>query len=458
MVLVRQLPWAYLEVSKNLQAADPALIANLGSAVLAATTELEQKSAALNALSATLRQPYSWLSRAATVFIDAAYEQSQNVLEAAEPMRQLSQALTTLAAELGSAKADAMTARARSLELNHASDELNARVSAQQALLPPGSASPPGAEEDGAAITAAQNAVSSALSDAEQRAVTAWTHAGAAFDFAGNGTPAKVKQWAAPWDPNRHISLSKEIALACTSLSLFGAQEGGILTGSDKRKYPLVLQIGTDVEGNPIVSGRDLPAENVNWHELAYREGYTSFGYKASGWDKLEIIAGGFAGASYTEGSAFDKARLPDINVTQDGGSWLNDPKKMEGGSVKEVTGAPERTAQEELWVAREAGIASGRKAATPDAIGLIDNGLAGVALAMHLNDSMAARYRVVFEEDDAGNLRARLTLYRVTNSPGGPERVEVEAGVADKSGHLAGIPVTGRDRNLATEMMPASG
>jgi hypothetical protein len=453
---VKQLPWAHLHLSRNLAAAVPYDIANTGSAALAVATELEQKSAALNALAFTLRRPGSWLSSGATVFINTAYEQAKSILTVSDLLRQLSQALTTLGAELGLAKADALAAIARSLDLNHAGDELNARVSAQQQLLPPGSASPPGAEQDAAAITDAQNAAAQALGDAEQRAIGAWVHAGAALDFVSNATPARLKQWERPWDPNKHISVSAAAALACTAVSQFGGLEGGMLTGQDNRRYQLAVQVGTDINGNPIISGQDLAAEKHHWHELATIEGDTSYGYKASGWTEAEIIAAAFAGAPLPEGSSFDKAKLPDINIANDGGSWLKHPKIVEGGSIKEAPGAPERVGQEELWVAREDGIASGKKAATPDGIGLAANGLAGIAIATHLNDSMAARYRVVFEEDDAGNLRARLLLYRVASLPGGAERVEVEAGVVGKDHKLAGLPVTGRDRTLHAEMMPA--
>ena len=48
----------------------------------------------------------------------------------------------------------------------------------------------------------------------------------------------------------------------------------------------------------------------------------------------------------------------------------------------------PRSGGQEEVWVAREDGIASGKKAATPDGIGLVDNVLAGIELATHLNDA----------------------------------------------------------------------
>jgi hypothetical protein len=456
MVLVKQLTWAELQMSQSLQAAEPSAIGRMAAATVVAADELQRKSGSLTALAIRLRQPGSWLSPAATVFINAAREQARGVMTIAEFMHQVGQALQALAAELGSAKAEATAAVAQSRRLDIDVSELNLRV-ISHVVLPPGPDTPPGAEAEAVRITDGQSSATAALWGAEHRALDAWKRAGAAFDFVRAATPAMRKQWAAPnWDPAEHISLSKTTFLGCTSLTLFGAPEGGFITGPDNRKYPLVLETGIDVKGQAIISGRDVTANNRGWYVQAIRHGYTKYGPEASDWDKAAIIAAGFAGAPLPEGSAFDKAKLKDIHLARDGDEWLEDPENVEGASVKEVTGGPARTAQAEVWVAREDGIASGKKAATPDGIGLLDNGLAGIAMALTLNDSMAARYRVVFEENGAGDLRARLTLYRVTNTPGGPERVRVEAGVADKNGHLAGIPVTGHDRNLPTEMKPA--
>lgn len=457
MVVVNQLSWANLQMSKSLQTSDAASIGRIGAVMLAASNELHRKSTGLTALALRLRQPGSWLSHAATIFINAAREQARGLLTLSELEGQLGRALIALAADLGSAKAAATVAIADSRRLDNDVSELNLRVSRQHVLVPLGSGAPTGAEAEAERITEGQSSASIALWAAEHRAIDAWKRAGTAFDFVRNGTPAMAKRWANPsWDPSKQLSRSAATVLACTSATEFGALEGGLLTGPDNRKYPLVLEIGTDMNGRAIISGRDIAANDVGWRVLAVRNGYTSSGYEASVLAKAAVIAGAFAGLPIPEGSAFDKTKLKNIQINANGSESLEDPEIMEGGSVKEATGAPERTAQEELWVAREDGIAGGKKAATPDGIGLLDNGLAGIAVARHLNDSRAARFHAVFEENDAGDLRARLVLYRVANSPGGPEKVEVQAGVVGKDNQLVGLPVTGRDRNLPTEMSAA--
>ena len=64
---------------------------------------------------------------------------------------------------------------------------------------------------------------------------------------------------------------------------------------------------------------------------------------------------------------------------------------------------AARRGGQHLLDRARRAWVA-GRRAAVPDAIGLIDGALAGYLLARHLDDGRAADYRVVFEENAQGS------------------------------------------------------
>jgi hypothetical protein len=445
--VVKQLPWARLEMSARLKAADPASIGRIAAGLLGAADALQRHASELEARAGWLRQPGSWFSPAATVFVNAADEQSGGVAQISELVQRLGQALNALATDLGSARADALAAVVRSAWLDDDISELNARVSLQQASMPLISAAPPGAEADAAVIQAAQRSASSDLWFAEHRATAAWAHAGAAFDFVSNGTPAGVKKWkSSGWDPINNVSLAASAALACKPMESFGLPTNGVLTGPDGQKYPLDIPTTTNIDGRAVIPSRDFAGEDAGWKMVGIRDGYTSFGYKSSGWDQAEIIVGAAAGASYTEGSDFDKGRLQDVLVRTDGGAYLIDPKDMEGGSVKEATGAPERTAQEEVWLARPAGIAGGRKAATPDGIGLFDNGLAGVALAMHLNDSRAARYRVVFQEDAEGNRRARMLLYRVADKPGQPEYVDIEAAYVDKNGHLAAIPITGED------------
>jgi hypothetical protein len=219
-----------------------------------------------------------------------------------------------------------------------------------------------------------------------------------------------------------------------------------MITGPNGKPYKLVIQTAFDRNGDRVISSRDIRGKAGDWTEVAVRQGVTSYGHKASGWDKAEIIAGGLAGAPYPEGSSYDKSKLKDIHVMTDGGAYVSDPEIIPGGSVKEASAEAQRGKGNELWVAPRSGLAGGRTSTAPDAVGLIDGVLTGVALAMHLNDPMAARYRVVFEEDSLGNRQARMLLYRVTDSPGGPEAIDIEAGYVDSNHELASVPITGED------------
>jgi hypothetical protein len=456
--MVRQLTWANLEMSKNLKAVDPPSIGRLGAATLAAADELQRKSDALSALAGRLRQPGSWLSPAATVFVNAAHEQAAHVRVISDFMHDLGQALTTLAAEVGSAKADAMAAVARSRQLDHAGDELNARVSAQHALLPLGPDSPPGAESEAADLAAGQSSASTALWGAEHRAIDAWRRAGAAFDFVSSRTPAMIKKTLDPtWDPNDSVFLARATAMSSGSLAAFGLPTGGMITGPDGRPYPLDLQTSFGRDGSLLVTSRDNPAKNGDWHVIGERDGVTSYGEKAANWQKIGVLLGATAGASYPEGSTFQSAMLGDLQLMGQGGAFLMHGGQEPGASVKEASGEPQRGKGNELWNPPSRGIAAGKTAATPDAVGLVDGVLAGISMSRHLDDARAAAYHVVFEEDSMGNRRAVMQLYRVTGVPGAPHGVDKQAAYVDDHGKLAATPVTGEDPDLPPILIPGA-
>ena len=423
----------------------------MGSALIAAASELQQKADGLNAMATKLRQPVAWFSPAATAFMTSAHAQASDITAIGSLMARLGQVLNVLAADLGSAKSDATAAVARSRKLDNAVSELNLRISIYHATMPLGS--PPRAEADAAALADGQNLAASAVSGAEWCATAAWVRAGAQFDFISNDTSARRYAWAASgYDPNKQVSVGATQTLSC-NLAAPGLAAGGRIRAPGGTEYPLVIVPTTNSSGASVTPSRDIPGNQGDWTVMGVLEGYTTYGFKASGLDKAEIIAGVAAGAPHSEGSAFDPARLKDITIMADGGAFLNHPGMMEGGSVKEATAAPQRTAQDELWVARRTGVASGRKAASPDGIGVINQIFDGVILAKHVNDGRAARYRVVFEEDAAGNQRARMLLYRVSNSPGEPETVNIEAAYVNEQGQLAGIPITGEDAHVKAYM-----
>jgi hypothetical protein len=450
VVVVKQLAGASLRMSQNLQTSDSTAVGRMGATTLASADELERKSNDLTALAGRLRQPGSWLSAAATVFINTAREQARSVLTISQLMHQLGQALNALAADLGAAKAEAMAAVAQSRQLDNAVSELNLRVSSF-VMLPLGSDTPPGAEEEAARIANGQTSASVALWAAEHRAIEAWRRAGAAFDFVRDATPAMSKKWADPnWDPAEHVFQGKLTALSCGALAARGLPTGGMITGPNGKDYPLIVPQVLNIDGKWVTPSRESPATSDEWHEVAVRQGVTSFGYKASGVSQWAVALGGGAGAPYPEGSAFDKKRLNDIQILPDGGAYLPSPEDIPGGTVKEASAEAQRGKGNGVWVAPVRGLAAGKTSTAPDGIGLVVGAASGVLAALHLNDSRAARYRVVFEEDAAGNRQARMELYRVTNAPGAKEGVDIMAAYVDEHGELAGTPVTGEPAGVA--------
>ena len=453
--MVNQLTWTNLRMSQHLQATDSPAIGRIGAANLAAADELRRKSSGLTALANRLRQPGSWLSPAATVFINTAREQARGVLLISELMRQLGQAMTALAVEVGSAKADAAAAVAQSRRLDNDVSELNLRMSSH-AMLPLGPDSLPGAEEEVARIAAGQSSASIALWGAERRASDAWKRAGAAFDFVRGGTPAMSKQWSDPnWDPADHVFRGKVTALSCGPLAARGLPTGGMIVGPNGEAYPLDLQTAFDKDGNLLITTRDNPAHHGDWRVVAERNGTTSYGEKAAGWQKIGVLLGAVAGASYPEGSTFQSAMLGDVKLMQGGGAYLLHGGQEPGASVKEASAEPQRGKGAELWNPPARGVAAGRTSTTPDAIGLVNGVLAGISMSRHLDDARAADYHVAFQEDSLGNRRAVMQLYRVTGLPGKPHAIEAQAAYVDEQGKLAATPITGEDPDLHPMLIP---
>jgi hypothetical protein len=365
-------------------------------------------------------------------------------------MGELGRALQSLAADLGSAKAAATAAVADSRRLNVVGDEVNLRAARELAMHPLLNSPSPAIEASAAEVTAAQSGASTALWGAEANATSAWNRARASFDFVAEGTPAVHATWSDPnWDPAKSVHLGRPTGMSDGSLAWAGAPVGGMLMGPDQRDYHLEIGTALDTEGDRVINDREPSGKDGDWTELFVRTGYTTYGPKASGWDKAEIIAGGLAGAPYPEGSAYDKDKLKDVTVMADGGSFLKDAENVEGGSIKEVSGEQQRGQGNELWAAPRGGIAGGKTSTAPDAVGLVDGLLTGIALAMHLNDSRLAKFRVVFEENSVGELRARMLFYRVTDAPGGPEAIDTQAAFVGTNGSLASTPVTGEAAGL---------
>jgi hypothetical protein len=235
-----------------------------------------------------------------------------------------------------------------------------------------------------------------------------------------------------------------------------GLPVGGELVGPDGRSYPLIVQTALGDDGKLLVTTRES-ADAQGWRTLATRVGTTAYGPKAAAWEKVAVALGGAAGASYPEGSTFAPHLLAQVQVMAGGGAYLSSQPRADIDPVKEASAEPLRGQEvTNYWVAPEEGLFAGRRAAVPDAIGLIDGALAGYLVARHLDDGRAADYRVVFEENAQGGRRARLQLFRVLNVPGEQPRTVAAGGYVDAAGHLAGIPVTGEPPDTKPIMIAA--
>ena len=365
------------------------------------------------------------MSPAETTFEESAAEQIRRIRVAAGLLRELGLALGRLATALAAARADAVVAVTRGRRLDAGAPDAHQQVRVQ--------------------------AAAAALSDAESRARRAWQRAQSDFDVVGHATPGMRRQMlSGGWDPAASVALGSVAAItSCGPMNELALPAGGRLTGPDGRSYELMVQTTRGSHGRLLVSTQEQPADSAGWRRLAVRSGITEYGPKASGWDKLAVALGGAAGAAYPEGGTFAPGLLGELHIMAAGGAYLPDVPKEPGGSVKEASAeAPRGKEPARYWVAPTTGLASGRKASTPDGIGLIDGGIAGLLLSRRLDDGRAAGYRVVFEESETGERRARMQLYRIVAAPGQSPTAEAAGGYVDKSGHLAAIPVTGEAPN----------
>jgi hypothetical protein len=252
------------------------------------------------------------------------------------------------------------------------------------------------------------------------------------------------------WDPAasvRLVAARAAAAISCGPMDELGLPAGGVLTGPDGRTYDLVVQTTRDHDGRLLVSSQDQPETRAGWHELAVRYGMTEYGRRASRWEQVAVAVGGAAGMSYPQSSSFAPELLGRLQMLAGGGAYVPEQDPAPSDPVREVPAAAAwGKEQYAYWTAPQAGLAAGRRAAVPDAIGLIDGGLSGFLLAKHLDDGRAAAYRVVFEESSTGERRARMQLFRVLSVPGAPPRTLTAGGYVDAKGKLAGAPVTGED------------
>ncbi|HEX4430271.1 MAG TPA: hypothetical protein VHZ96_13475 [Frankiaceae bacterium] len=460
---MRQLWPGGLVLSPGLRLADPAAIGRWSAST-------QESAHALNGLAGRLAGLVSalpgglWVSPAASVFDGAGLEQARRLRVVAGLFQELAAVGTQLASELAQAREQALAATESGARLDADVLAFNDRMRAQHALLPqdPDSLLVDSSEAD--QLSGRLAAAEDALSDAEARARKAWQAAAAGFDLVSYATPAMRQRMSAQdWDPAKEVSLaaagSASGRLSCGPMEALGLPVNGILTGPDRREYPLVVQSAWGADGKLLVTTQEPAVELSGWTPLAIRIGTTVYGRKAATWEKVAVALGGAAGASYPQGSTFAPDLLSQVHIMAGGGAYLSQSPPSPIDSVKEASAEPLRgEALTAYWVAPDAGIAAGRRATAPDAIGLLDGALGGYLMAQHLDDGRAADYRVVFEENTQGQLRARLQLFRVLRVPGEQPATLAAAGYVDDSGQLAGIATTGEAPGTQPVMIPAPG
>ena len=456
---MRQLPLAELRLSAALEAADSVVISHQGAAASGAAGHLRAQAARLDALRDRM-QTGLWVSPAGAGFAQVAGEHARRLRVVADLFQELASALQLLSAGLQRARADALFAVARGRRLDAAAQELNHRLRVQHPLVSQDPDSRLLSDPEAELISAGMQAAAQELARAERAAGDAWRRAAVDFDRVGYATPVmRQRMQTASWDPAASVSLaaggSVVAATSCGPMAELALPSNGVITGPDGRAYSLVVQTARGRDGRLLVSTRETPGSG-DWQELAVRFGTTAYGRKASTWEKLAVAVGGFAGADYPEGSTFAPELLGELRILPGGGAYLPELEGKPGNPVKEAPAEPPRGQEHaRYWTRPAGGVAGGRRAAAPDAVGLLDAGIAGVLLAGRLDDSRAADYRIVFEEDGAGNRRARLQLFRVLVPPDEAPLTVAAGGYVDAGGQLAGIAVTGESPDLHPVMTP---
>jgi hypothetical protein len=246
-----------------------------------------------------------------------------------------------------------------------------------------------------------------------------------------------------------------------------GWSGGGILTGPDGRRYPLVVP-WLDRDGRRTTTdgpdtaeqGRtgSLGGADPGWRAVGLRVGVEEFGARARGVDKAAVVIAGFAGAAPHAIGRLRPDLLAGLEIGPDGSARLAPGAGAAGGAPAAVSRAA-GTAQVPRsalvpaedgrlrWVpdtSRDPALEgrNGQRATAeapplgrsapppPNVLALAESGLGGLATARGMDENRTAAYRVLFEENADGRRRARLTLYQVADDGTGPRVSAVDATV----------------------------
>ncbi len=454
----------HLQLSPALAMAMPDTMRAQARSVNARAEQLGKSTGLLRRVGGSL-VPLDWLSLAAQGFDERATELSGRGDVVAKAMRDLGTTISGLASKIETAKADAQHAVARGDQVDRDTIALNQRADQEMAADPNVAMADPGIQAESERLIAAASRAQSDLSTAEAAAKTAWDQARAAFDITAYSMPQKrvamdqTGGGGTDWDPMQNLSPNFGGLVEGGPMCLVNAgyMTGGSIKGPDGRIYPLAVPFVKDGDhtytgdvttGDKMVS--DLDGGDPGWNVIGYRSGYTEYGYKASGFDKTAVILGSLAGGNYSTYGSVNPDKLKNIRFGADGNAALSDDapdqtvQKPEGTMSKskyagfvrdpktgELTWSNDLENEQIQWT--RAGARSGAvppyggAPVGPNVVGLVDQGLQGAVLAQHMDDHRAHAYRVVFEENADGRVRARLDVYQVV-TPGDSDTPQVTA------------------------------
>lgn len=457
-------PAGDLRVSPELATADLPAIRGRAAEHLADAAAAREQAAALRRAVVRL-VPAAWLGLGSLTFAGSALAQAEALESVADASTELGTALQTLASALEAARRDAEDAvragRRLEVEVAAASAAWLSRPEPERAETDPAHAD--------ATLAESRRAVG-LLAVAMETARAAWRRAGAAFDLVAYAMPDLARRMSG--DPGAGDGWRPSAALAAlpgaTWRSMVGVSPvcvdagwsgGGALVGPDGRQYPLVVpwiardgrRYTADANGSTRPGAVEtLGGVDAGWHEIGTRIGIDEFGTPAAKVDKAAIIVAGLAGKAPQTIGRLRPDLLGRLSLSTDGVARLDGVpaggKGAQSGTAQVPRGALVPTQDGGMrWVgdttvpgatdtrAVRRGVIGdppmGRAVPVgPNVVGLADQTLSAAGTAARLDDNRGAGYRVVFEENEDGRRRARLTLYQVRSDDDGTQVLTTDA------------------------------
>jgi hypothetical protein len=470
-----------LRLSADLAGVDPGIPRRRAAEHRRDADRLSTQAVALRTAVARL-VPAAWLGLGALSFASAALLQAGSLEAIAAASIDLANALSALAAALEVARVEALDAVRAGVRLDAEVTAGNAALVRRPELER--------AEPDPAHLDAqfgAARMLASRLAVAEENAQRAWRQAGAAFDLVSYRMPELANRMSGGgggrsgtpdgWQPSanvRAVSTAEWRSMVGASPVCVdaGYSGGGVLLGPDGRSYPLVVPwIQRDgkrwsADLVPTAGGAtSLGGADPGWQNIGVRVGIDAFGPAASTATKAAIVTAGLAGNAPRMLGRLRPDLLPRLGLAAEGAPSLLP------GSVRVAAPRVGRTAQiprsalvteadgRLRWVPdtskdKAIGTRAGRREdpptpgkfapVGPNVIALAGSGLSGLDTARRLDDERTVAYRVAFEENVDGRIRARLTTYQVASSGSQEAIVSTNTSVAT-DGSLQREPVTYR-------------